>query len=114
MDKGWSIIIKENRRIKREKKTICIMIKMYCKAHHHVKDNLCDDCQELLDYALLRGDLCPFKEKKPTCAKCLIHCYKPGKREEIQKIMRYAGPRMLWNHPILAILHLIDSSRKPP
>ena len=27
--------------------------------------------------------------------------------------MRYAGPRMLLTHPILAILHLVDGLRKP-
>ena len=87
---------------------------MYCKAHHHEKENLCDDCQELLDYALLRVDGCPFSEKKPTCANCKIHCYKPDKREKIREVMRYAGPRMLKNHPILAILHLFDRNRKTP
>ena len=113
MDKGCLIIIKENSRIRREKKTISIMIKSYCKAHH-VKEKLCDECQELLDYALLRVDGCPFSENKPTCEKCLVHCYKPEKREKIRVVMRYAGPRMIWAHPILAILHLIDSSKKPP
>jgi hypothetical protein len=29
--------------------------------------------------------------------------------------MRYAGPRMLYRHPILALLHMVvDSSRKEP
>jgi hypothetical protein len=28
--------------------------------------------------------------------------------------MRYAGPRMLLSHPILAILHLIDGLRARP
>ncbi len=90
------------------------MIKIYCKAHHDIKENLCDECQELLDYALLRVNRCPFSENKPTCEKCLVHCYKPEMREKIRVVMRYAGPRMIWSHPILAILHLIDSSKKPP
>ena len=90
------------------------MIKSYCKAHHHIKEKLCDECQELQDYALLRVDGCPFSKKKPTCAKCSIHCYKPDKREKIREVMRYAGPRMLRNHPILAILHLFDRFRKTP
>ncbi len=114
MDKGCLIIANENRRIRREKKTIGIMIKIYCNAHHHTKEKLCDECQDLLDYALLRVDGCPFANNKPTCEKCLVHCYKPEKREKIRVVMRYAGPRMIWNHPILAILHLIDSLRKPP
>ncbi len=114
MDKGCLIIVNENRRIRREKKTIGIMIKINCNSHHHTKEKLCDECQELLDYALLRVNRCPFSENKPTCEKCLVHCYIPEKREKIRVVMRYAGPRMIWNHPILAILHLIDSLRKPP
>lgn len=34
--------------------------------------------------------------------------------EEIRRVMRYAGPRMLYTHPILAIWHLWDERRKPP
>ena len=114
MNQRWIIIVNENRIIRREKKTISIMIRSYCKAHHHIKDKLCDECQELLDYALLRVDRCPFAENKPTCEKCIVHCYKPEKREKIRVVMRYAGPRMIWNHPILAFLHLIDRSKKTP
>jgi hypothetical protein len=28
--------------------------------------------------------------------------------------MRYAGPRMIWSHPIMALRHLIDGRRKAP
>jgi hypothetical protein len=28
-------------------------------------------------------------------------------RERIRQVMRYAGPRMLFNHPILSVFHLI-------
>jgi hypothetical protein len=27
--------------------------------------------------------------------------------------MRYAGPRMLFSHPLLAFMHLLDGLRKP-
>ena len=36
------------------------------------------------------------------------------KREEMKRIMRWAGPRMLWRHPILTIRHLIDDRRPAP
>jgi len=42
-----------------------------------------------------------------------VHCYAPEMREKIKEVMRYAGPRMLLSHPILAIAHLIDGLRKP-
>jgi hypothetical protein len=28
--------------------------------------------------------------------------------------MRYAGPRMLWQHPILSLRHRLDGFRKAP
>ena len=46
-------------------------------------------------------------QKKPTCKKCPIHCYKPDMKEKMREAMRYAGPRMMWHHPIAAIRHLI-------
>jgi hypothetical protein len=27
--------------------------------------------------------------------------------------MRYAGPRLLWRHPLLALLHILDSKKHP-
>ena len=98
----------ESRKIAREKRTIRSMVEVYCRAHHGTTGELCADCTELLDYALGRLDRCPFGANKSTCADCPIHCYKPAMREKVQAVMRYAGPRMLSRHPILAVLHLID------
>jgi hypothetical protein len=28
--------------------------------------------------------------------------------------MRYAGPRMLWQHPILSLIHWLDGYRQAP
>ena len=103
-----------NSSMHRESKTIEAMIRLYCRDHHGSKDELCPECRELLDYALARLDRCPFEENKPTCAKCPVHCYKPDIREKVRVVMRYAGPRMLRRHPVLAVLHLIDGFRKTP
>jgi len=35
-------------------------------------------------------------------------------RERIRSVMRYAGPRMMYRHPLLAFHHLIDGMRKAP
>ncbi len=104
----------DHRRIKRERKTVEAMIRLYCRDHHGGEDELCPECGELLNYALARLDRCPFQENKPTCAKCPVHCYKPDRREKVRAVMRYAGPRMLRRHPVLAVLHLIDGFRKAP
>ncbi|MFA5629321.1 MAG: nitrous oxide-stimulated promoter family protein [Dehalococcoidales bacterium] len=103
----------ENKRIKRERKTIVTMIGMYCKGNHHTAE-LCPECAELQEYALKRLDLCPFGEGKTTCAKCPVHCYKPQMRERVRVVMRYSGPRMTYTHPIQAVYHVIDNRRKAP
>jgi hypothetical protein len=100
-------------RVKRESKTVAVMITDYCR-NHHPEDKRCLECAELLDYALERLKKCPFQEGKTTCAKCPVHCYQPDMREKIRIVMRYAGPRMLYRHPILAIFHIIDGRRKQP
>ena len=95
--------------MKREKKTIAAMIALYCADHHNAGENLCNACHELQEYAWGRLDHCPFQENKPTCAKCLIHCYKTSMKETILVVMRYAGPRMLSQHPVLGLGHVIDA-----
>jgi len=100
-------------RIKREKKTIEAMIHIYCKNKHDTRGELCAECSTFLEYAKMRLDNCPFQEKKTTCAHCPIHCYQPEKRQKAKAIMRYAGPRMLTSHPVLALHHVWDGRKKP-
>jgi hypothetical protein len=92
-------------RLNRERRTIKSMIGIYCRGNKHSSEILCKECHALLSYALQRIDKCPFRTKKPVCAKCSVHCYKADMREEIRKIMRYSGPRMMIYHPIFAIRH---------
>lgn len=102
-------------RIAREHETLVKMSQLYCrKQHGTVNHNLCPECQELLDYALERLHKCPFQERKSTCAKCTVHCYKPVMRERVRTMMRFAGPRMLFSHPVLAVLHLLDGRKAAP
>jgi len=102
-------------RMKREQKTVEYMIGVYCRDHHHTRGyKLCDECRELAEYARFRLKNCPFQENKTTCGNCPIHCYKPEMREKIREVMRYAGPRMMWHQPLLAIGHMIDGFKKEP
>lgn len=96
------------KRIAREKKTVAAMIGVFCRSRHGTPSGLCAECDELHRYAMARLDRCPFGEDKPTCAPCPIHCYKPHLRERIREVMKFAGPRMLWRHPLLAIRHVLD------
>ncbi|MNI12241.1 hypothetical protein D3C73_654110 [compost metagenome] len=119
----------EGPRIAREKETVLHMISIFCKSKHKNADKetlrvelsnnskssthdieveLCHDCLELQQYASKRLSLCRFGEKKSTCANCPVHCYALTQRENIKEVMRYAGPRMLWNHPVLTIRHMLD------
>ena len=102
-------------RILRERRTIAAMIAMRCReVHAPGRPGLCDDCERLLAYAGERIDHCVFKDAKPVCARCPVHCYGRSKREEIRAVMRFSGPRMLLSHPVLAIQHLLDHLRFPP
>ena len=94
-----------------EFKTISAMVKLYCRKNHVRGNRLCDECSRLLEYARQRIDKCPFGTEKPVCNRCTVHCYKPEMREKAKEIMRYAGPRMLKRHPLLAIRHLVRSRR---
>ena len=109
MEYSWRVI--EEKR-EREKKVVTEMIKLYCHGNHHTKKEVCQECQELIDYACLRSDKCPFMENKTFCSNCKVHCYKPDKREQIRKVMRYSGPRIIFKHPVMATRHLIESKKE--
>lgn len=96
-------------RLEHEKHTVGLMIDIYCRGKHAgpSADGLCADCQALLTYAFRRLDHCRFGERKPACKQCPVHCYRPDMRERIRSVMRYAGPRMLWRHPMAALRHLL-------
>ena len=98
----------------RENQTVEAMIRLYCRGRHGGAGQLCAECAELLAYARERLARCPFQEGKTTCVRCPVHCYRPEMRAKIRAVMRYAGPRMLYRHPILALRHLMDSLRRKP
>ena len=54
---------------------------------------------------------CPFMESKTFCSNCRVHCYCPDMRAKIRMVMRFSGPRMLFYHPVLAIRHLVESTK---
>ena len=103
----------QHARIDREKRTVSAMVAVYCRRQHGGM-SLCSECGGLLEYAVQRLEKCRFQEGKTTCARCPVHCYKPAMRERIKGVMRYAGPRMLYHHPLMALRHLLDARRKQP
>ena len=100
-------------RLKREHETLTCMTGIYCADHHGQQGGLlCDECAELMRYAKVRLQKCPYGDAKPTCANCPIHCYKKLQREQVRMVMRYAGPRMPLRHPWRALTHTFDKLRR--
>lgn len=89
-----------------DKRVITLMTQIYCNGLH-CGVSLCDDCRDFLAYAHRRIDRCPLGEKKASCRTCAIHCYTPEYRNRAKDIMRYAGPRMVFKHPLMTIVHFI-------
>ena len=102
------------RRIRRELKTVRAMIGIYCRGRHDTRAELCEECRALWQYTQQRVDRCTFRDDKPTCAKCTVHCFKPARRESIREVMRYAGPRMIRRHPFLTLRHVLDGRKPTP
>lgn len=99
--------MKKTSRITQEKKTVEVMIRIYCQKKEK-NLVLCPDCEELLRYAHARLNHCPFAEHKNSCKTCTVHCYKPSMRQRMQQVMRFSGPRMLFYSPLEALRHLIN------
>jgi predicted amidophosphoribosyltransferase len=108
------IVAFPSKRLNREWETMEAMIKIHCRDHYKATAALCPECQQLLDYAGVRLERCRFGAEKPTCAKCPVHCYQRTKREQVKAVMRYAGPRMLWEHPVKSLRHWLDGFRHAP
>jgi Nitrous oxide-stimulated promoter len=101
-------------RLTREWRTMTAMVEIFCRDHHRPARDLCAECRIFLEYANLRLERCHFGAAKPVCAKCPVHCYQRERREQVRVIMRYAGPKMLWEHPVLGLRHWLDGFRKAP
>ena len=96
--------------LSQERDTLQAMIRLYCRSLHN-PGQLCEECSDLWQYAEERLGKCPFGVEKPTCQNCQIHCYKPERRQRIIEVMRYAGPRMIFHHPLMAVRHLIHNKK---
>lgn len=111
----------------RELRTVSQMIAIYCAGNHAHDEHgdrterteraecgepLCAACKELDEYAALRTRKCRRMENKISCELCQNHCYAPEMQERIREVMRYAGPRMIWHHPIAAIRHLTTKFKR--
>ena len=100
---------------RRKEQRVVEEIKLYCSKNHpsyKESNTMCHECRTLSDYAKQRSKHCPFMEQKTFCANCKVHCYKPEMREQIRKVMRFSGPRIILYHPVMAVWHLICSVKE--
>lgn len=90
-------------------------VSMYCDKYHSDRERasfafrqgktpvnidsgppLCKECTALLRHAIVMRVLCPL-DPKPKCRKCPQHCYRPNYKDEMETVMKYAGPRSLFH-----------------
>lgn len=102
----------ESKMLKREKKSVRLMVEIYCRGYHETHGELCAECAEYKEYVFRYLEKCPFKEKKSACGRCL-RCYPPIFEEKAMEIMGFAGPKMFLYHPILSLHHLWDARIDP-
>ena len=99
-------------RRQQEKQIVSLMISIYCRKRHRSRGGLCPKCAALEKYAAERSERCPFMENKTFCSNCKVHCYSPEMREEIKKVMRFSGPRMIAYHPVMATRHVKETKKE--
>ena len=98
------------RKREREASVIREMGGFFCHGvHGSPKGSLCPECAELLAYAQKRVELCPFMETKTFCSQFRVRCYAPKRRDQIRSVMRYAGPRLIFHHPLMCAQHGVDT-----
>lgn len=64
-------------------------VEVYCRKQHE-RETLCEECNDLLQYAQQRRQECPH-DPRPKCKDCRTHCYKPEYRDKIKTVMRFSG-----------------------
>jgi len=52
--------IKDSEFLRREKKTIRLMMDIYCRKNHQGQNSLSEECSSLLGFSLQRLDHCPW------------------------------------------------------
>ncbi len=104
-------------KIAEEVEVIKLMTQIYCKGKHtdrEKNDELCQECQDFVNYAIKRLSCCPFGEEKPVCKKCKIHCFQKDWKAKAKEVMAYSGPRLIFKRPGLIFSHLLMSLKKAP
>ncbi len=108
-------IVASPEEIQKDAEKLVAFVSLFCGKHHvHRKrepfhfdyermpvlvedgPELCFECTKLLRHAIVMRVLCPL-DPKPKCRKCPQHCFRPGFKDQMEKVMKYSGPRSLFN-----------------
>ena len=100
--------------IKKDTDKLVRFLSLYCDAHHGHRlrgafrfensrlpakvsqgPDLCGECVKLLRHAIVMRVLCPL-DPKPKCRNCPQHCYRPSYKDQMETVMKFAGPRSLF------------------
>jgi len=100
--------------IQKDSDKLVRFLSIYCDAHHRIRPrrpfvfdhprvsakvldgpDLCEACVSLLRHAIVMRVLCPL-DPKPRCRHCPEHCYRPVYKDQMETVMKFAGPRSLF------------------
>ena len=83
--------------------------RIYCKGNHagRAKDaaGMCPECRGVIEQTLARAEACPHGHEG-NCQDCATPCQRGEAQQRIKAIMRYAAPRMMFRHPLMALDYL--------
>ncbi|MBO4357393.1 MAG: nitrous oxide-stimulated promoter family protein [Candidatus Methanomethylophilaceae archaeon] len=84
----------------KRKEILLLTLNSYCKDIHN-SDALCNQCQELLDYALVRLDRCPNNLTNIPCWRCPCVCYNEEMRLRMKDVMSHSRSYFR-KHPVIS------------
>ncbi|MBK9127147.1 MAG: nitrous oxide-stimulated promoter family protein [Phycisphaerales bacterium] len=116
---------RRQRKLRHDLRVLVTFIRIYCDDHHadgprapvprpiwrltgseRTPIALCADCTRLLGHACAKRRACPL-DPKPACKHCPEHCFLPSYREQIRRVMRHSGRRLVLSGRLDYLWHLL-------
>ena len=109
---------------KKDIRVLANFIGIFCRENHRAGDKkefsvshpelqaqlpgmvLCSECSRLLEHGIAKLSLCS-QNPKPSCRKCKTHCYSPGYRDRVRKVMRFSGMYLVRHGRLDLLLHYV-------
>ena len=96
----------------REKRTVALMIRLYCRKKHGTKKIFVPNAKHFRSMRCSAVINAPLWKPRPFAltAVCIVTSRKCVKK--IREVMRFSGPRMILHHPVMAVRHVIESKKE--